>query len=414
MKVFWSWQSDTPGKTGRHFVKRVLENAVKSLNQHDDIIESLRPEVEIDHDRKGVPGSPDLASIILQKIDQAAVLVADVTPVASLKRTLNGSEEETKKLMNPNVAIELGYALKSLTDASILLVFNSHYGDRKDLPFDLAHKAGPIFFSLPPNANKSEIAKEEKALTIKLKEAIGACLASDPKKPITPEYDFGEMTSINENDLYFEPGSKLAIGGDPAEHDAVEMKFLGAPYFLLRLIPSEANKKFRKVEIKNLIDEYRLGPYDRNSAGWSHINQYGAITIKTGNNSPKITSLTQVLQNGEVWGISKAFHSSHENLKKYVPNIFLEEQLSKSIHQYVAFAEDALELSPPIAIDFGANGLSNYGLTQGQRPWIDVVPFHDDTFMERVILNEFSNEQMEAAIDSFLDSLYDLAGLSRS
>lgn len=31
--------------------------------------------------------------------------------------------------MNPNVAIELGYALKSLMDSNILMVMNSRYGD---------------------------------------------------------------------------------------------------------------------------------------------------------------------------------------------------------------------------------------------------------------------------------------------
>jgi len=33
MKVFWSWQSDSPGKIGRHFVRDVLEEAIKELKE---------------------------------------------------------------------------------------------------------------------------------------------------------------------------------------------------------------------------------------------------------------------------------------------------------------------------------------------------------------------------------------------
>jgi hypothetical protein len=31
VKIFWSWQSDTPGKTGRHFVRDVLRAVVDDL-----------------------------------------------------------------------------------------------------------------------------------------------------------------------------------------------------------------------------------------------------------------------------------------------------------------------------------------------------------------------------------------------
>ena len=59
-----------------------------------------------------------------------------------------------KKLINSNVAIELGYALRALTDRNVLLVFNEHYGKHDDLPFDLRHKGGSIVFNLAPDADK--------------------------------------------------------------------------------------------------------------------------------------------------------------------------------------------------------------------------------------------------------------------
>jgi len=30
MKIFWSWQADTDGKTGRHFVRDALTEAVEA------------------------------------------------------------------------------------------------------------------------------------------------------------------------------------------------------------------------------------------------------------------------------------------------------------------------------------------------------------------------------------------------
>ena len=86
MKLFWSWQSDTPGKTGRFFVRDAIASAIKTLKQADDIVEPTERDIvedlHLDQDRQGLPGSPDLARAILEKIDRAAVFVADVTIVS--------------------------------------------------------------------------------------------------------------------------------------------------------------------------------------------------------------------------------------------------------------------------------------------------------------------------------------------
>src|SRR5271165_410360 len=124
MKFFWSWQSDTPGKTGLHFVRQVLLDAIRELKELEDVEEPTERErkdaLHLDHDRQGVSGSPDLFQTILDKIDASAVFVADVTPVSIIPARTDDSEEiPEKRNMNPNVAIELGYALKSLTDRNV-------------------------------------------------------------------------------------------------------------------------------------------------------------------------------------------------------------------------------------------------------------------------------------------------------
>jgi hypothetical protein len=162
MKVFWSWQSDTPGKIGRHFVREALSEAIDVLRQPNEIEEpserDARENLHLDHDRKGVPGSPDLAPTIFRKIEKALVFIADITIVQETAvSTSKGEGGRPRKFINPNVAIEYGYALGKLGDGAILMVQNRYFGARDDLPFDLKHKAGPIQYSLAPDATKQQI-----------------------------------------------------------------------------------------------------------------------------------------------------------------------------------------------------------------------------------------------------------------
>lgn len=123
MKIFWSWQSDTHQPSNRYLVRDVLGELAKSLNGLDGAEEADRPPEEddgipdddvaghddhvlIDHDMKGLGGMPRIAERILEKIASAAVFVADVTPVAKAP--------SGKHVPNPNVMLELGYALHAL------------------------------------------------------------------------------------------------------------------------------------------------------------------------------------------------------------------------------------------------------------------------------------------------------------
>lgn len=163
MKIFWAWQSDTPGNTGRDLVREALADAIAELKQPHEVEEPSEREsrqgLHLDHDREGVSGSPDLARTIMEKIRKAAVFVGDVTPVGKTpdRRGNKGELIVGKKLINSNVAIELGYALGVLGDERILMVLNQHYGTRADLPFDLRHKAGPIIYKLSPAADSEQI-----------------------------------------------------------------------------------------------------------------------------------------------------------------------------------------------------------------------------------------------------------------
>ncbi|HZU30870.1 MAG TPA: hypothetical protein VFB79_07125 [Candidatus Angelobacter sp.] len=155
MKIFWSWQSDTPGKIGRFLVRDALNDAIERLRAENNVEDAPR-DLYLDHDVKDVPGSPDLVRTILTKIEKCEVVIADVTIV--------GKTAEGKSLINSNVAIELGYAFHARTDERTVLVFNKHYGKHEELPFDLRHKGGGVDFDLKPNASKGEIDEQRRLL----------------------------------------------------------------------------------------------------------------------------------------------------------------------------------------------------------------------------------------------------------
>jgi hypothetical protein len=179
MKIFWSWQSDTPEQVGKYLVRDALRATVNELKQNDEIEEALRDDLHLDQDTHGTTGSPDLVRTIFSKIEKSEVMVADVTIV--------GKTDEGKKLINSNVAIELGYALSQCTDARVVLVFNKYYGTHEDLPFDLRHKGGAVVFDLAHDADRKAITDVRRALAIDFVRKLKPFLQQPPriKEPLS-------------------------------------------------------------------------------------------------------------------------------------------------------------------------------------------------------------------------------------
>lgn len=161
--IFYSWQADLPNSTNRGFILGALEHAANA------IAADLAIEPVIERDTQGVPGSPDIAKTIFGKITACDVFVADITlinPTSSERRT-----------PNPNVLLELGYALNALSDDRVILVMNTTYGRIEDLPFDLKMRR-----VIPYNISSDEMNKaiERRRLAAVFKDAIIAAIASIP------------------------------------------------------------------------------------------------------------------------------------------------------------------------------------------------------------------------------------------
>ena len=163
-RIFYSWQSDIKAAACRTLIEDALELAIKQLAA-DDAVEVVPV---IDRDTLGVPGSPDIGATIFSKIDSASVIVADVTIVGKV------GERATP---NPNVLVELGYALRALGGPNVLLVQNTAFGGPELLPFDLRQKRVAKYFS-PLEA--TERAPERKQLAAAFKDALTTILNVQP------------------------------------------------------------------------------------------------------------------------------------------------------------------------------------------------------------------------------------------
>lgn len=160
-KIFYSWQSWLPNASNRGFIHAALEDACDECAAH--VSDAQRPEV--DRDTLGVPGAPDIVGTIFAKIDTCDAFVADVS-IAVVGSEGRGSP-------NPNVLVELGYAIKTLGWERIILVSNTSFGPIEALPFDLRTKRVTAYSVDPTPGAK---APEEKRLTAVLAVALRTIL----------------------------------------------------------------------------------------------------------------------------------------------------------------------------------------------------------------------------------------------
>jgi hypothetical protein len=166
--LFFAWQSDRPLDDNKHLIRDAAKEAVKRVSADADVEESPR----LDHDTKGLSGTPEVASSIFTKIERTGMFLGDVTYVGS-SLSFDGRE---KKLPNMNVAIELGYAGKAVGWERIILVMNKAYGDADEQVFDIKHRRNPITFDMPADGGPDRRREERKKLSKAIEEAVRARL----------------------------------------------------------------------------------------------------------------------------------------------------------------------------------------------------------------------------------------------
>ena len=347
--LFYSWQSDISSRTNRSFIKDAIEKAIRNVNRTLQLEEALR----FDQDTKGVPGTPEIANTILKKIDESDILLSDMTIVARSR--------EGKQVPNPNVLIELGYAMKSIGSGRIIAVMNEEHGAAADgLPFDLQHRRWPIRYSLSAD-EAQEIRKKQKAyLVTQFEEAIKAIFSSGliPQdhpafEPIQPQWKSSSFLTDNEK-----------IAKRPffdEEDDIPDVIWINGPQAFLRLIPTAIIPLRSPFELEKLMQSNPiLRPMGRTSMIWTARNKHGTVVYVAKENQVNTDMITEVFRNGEIWGIdAHPFREGHS----YIPSGYIGEIFTNALQRYLSFARKSLELALPLKFIAGISGVEDFPIS---------------------------------------------------
>lgn len=166
--IFYSWQSDLPKETNLDAIRHSLREA-SSLVESE--IEGTR--IDVDEATRGTTGSPNIPETIFDKISASDIFICDLTTINSSAPT------DFRRVPNPNVLIELGYAIATLGWERIIMVFNQVHGTfPTDLPFDIdRHRSTPFKITdKKDNNGKSKLSQV-------MKVAIQAIIEKSPLKP---------------------------------------------------------------------------------------------------------------------------------------------------------------------------------------------------------------------------------------
>lgn len=297
-KIFWSWQSDYSPKTCRHFIREALVDAIAQVADEIGVDDADRP--EIDHDTKGERGMADIVATILNKIADAAVFVADLTPIAQ--------SSDGKWLPNPNVMIELGWAMHRPGWECVIGVLNMASGAKvEDLPFDIRQRR-VVTFVLSEAADKPTRAAVRSKLVKELKEALRTNLEERAEDRAAAATIDGVAPKVDNYSIWASAGDTLthndAFGGAQRETIAVP----DVPRAFMRIIPAGWKNGAPSVsDIAKLGQAESVGaPSDGGSSGNFGATAEGYvrywITGWQESGAPSSTNMTMFFTDtGEFW-----------------------------------------------------------------------------------------------------------------
>lgn len=404
ISVFFSWQSDRPG---RNFIEKALQTAIRDISADIELYEALRADIQLDKDTLNVPGSPAIFETILKKIDRAAIFVADLTFV--------GKSIDGELLPNPNVLLEYGFALKALGDTRIVAVINTVHGEPSSLPFDLKSKRFPIKYALADDADQQTRTKVREQLSKDLEEALKLILSSpeykaslpQPPQPPPPQY-----RQPRDGMARFRPkGEPIGYMRD-AMAQARQLK--GNPVYLangtaawLRLMPQNPVTPWDLGNVKNLTQQLAVSTFyeapeppqeTRGIDGWGFCRTLRA--------DDAASSVVFLFTDAEIWTINTYYANVQEDV------IFVEQnRFVQTLEFFVEFLTRR-QVPPPYRWLAGIEGLLDRYLPSQYGVGVGPGPSAAKTVYREGILKQ--GESAEEALNPFFAELYAAFGTDRT
>ena len=388
--VFWSWQSDLDARVTRDVIRYALDESIKILAA--SLEEAHRP--NLTSDTQGVSGTPDIVATILRKIDEAAVFVGDVTPIAV--------SESDKACANPNVLLEMGYANKALTEHRVIQVWNTAFEGAtiEKLPFDMRGRRGPMSFHLPSNAEKGTLREVRTKLASQLADALK--LAFDQLPP--PPKDVVHWQPHHQGDavLWFDRDVPQTVTNP--KHGSSKLRWKQHWPGYARIIPSNWTAKAGAKEALADQPGYPALLASANSLSYGASRGgtmvYWPGTLEGGANST--IAITQWFkETGELWGVAGGFLFKPEGGRLTLATGYF-------FNRWLQFIERNCTLalahggSLPIHIRLGVSDLTDSWWPQNQFDFGDGFAAVEDTYEFAATLTTNTQEDIKAVVvDAF-------------
>ena len=410
--IFYSWQSDKPNAMNRGFIEDALNKAIKKIGTDITIQEALRDgNVILDKDTQGVSGSPPSADVILEKISNCGIFVPDVTFVST--------SEGGRKIPNPNVLIEYGWALKEVTLTRIIMVMNTAFGGPEYLPFDMKHLRHPITYYLEENTPQKSRVDTKNRLVKSLVDAIKTVIESEEFNKTQSVTDSFTATQSTINPSTFLKSGEffsriIHFGREEQQICLPEVERL-----FLRIIPAKQINRIRIAkEALKLIRDGGLEPMGEDVAGRStDRNKYGAYAYHQ--EDGQILNMSQLFLSGELWGIDAFSIDKQDQIERrgvkwgFFPSLALENIYVRTFTNYLKFAQETLNLPVPLKMIAGATDVQGYRMAAkfaGYEPFGGSVVNEHIVYETKII--DYEQEPVHI-LRPFFDYIWEECGLER-
>jgi hypothetical protein len=416
LTIFYSWQSDISNKINRNFIEDALKRAIDKVKENFEVQEALREEdIKFDKDTQGVPGTPPITDVIFDKISKCSIFVPDLTFV--------GKTEKDRMLSNPNVLIEYGYALKSLSTTRIIPVMNTAFGDPigNSLPFNMRHLRNPLTYNLTESASGEEKRNSKELLIRDLAKAIETIVKSGLlENPLNKPTSFEETLSKENPSTFLQAGEAFTIMAHAGSDKPLYIPNVARIF--LRIIPTASIPAIKSSKAAlDLIQSGRLAPMGYRGYGvilQQGRNKWGAFSCHQIVNDDKVSNLTQLFINNELWGIDATSieKESHTEFAKvdfgYFPSLAFEKVFNETLANYLSFVSAILKLPPPLKFIAGATDVEGYRMAMpGSFPSYSGIVVNKDIVFEGMI--DGYEKKPADILRPFFNHVWEECGLER-
>ncbi len=323
---------------------------------------------------------------------------------------------------NPNVLVEYGWALKSLTHSRILPVMNTAFGEptAETMPFDMIHLRHPTTYNCPADATEESRRQEREMFAKELERKIREILESDEfqasfptaaKAPVFPRQEPKDGAA-----RFRSRGEPLGIAERSWGRDAQEIKLSDGPAMWLRLMPGlHPGREWQISDLRKVATEGGVSmPLCRAVLGYGHVRAHDGFGVYgTDTPSNNTGDVVFLFTTGEIWTADTYDLRAAANANA-IP--FVENDFSEALESYSKLLT-RLGVTPPFTWIAGMEGIKGRGICVPDRPgYSSFLPGPRGKCLVDSVIVEGRHSPDEAPTSSlkpFFTKVFDSCGIER-